>query len=184
MYRVALALVVCLSMFLLSCGGNSALDDTEAVVILTVDVQQYNPDIDICLTAGFDVPIEELDIESNPKSPSVVLNSSQDVQLTRWVVTPYRTDGGSTASPTWSYDLTVTVPAGGNASLENYRAFPAEYFDLEPLLYLKPENGGVDPETGNSNIRQSITLQLFGRTISGKAVSTEPIPIAFNFTCN
>ena len=59
----------------------------------------------------------------------------------------------------------------------------AEYFDVEPLLWLYPEYGGVDPETGRTNVRQSLTLQLFGRTISGKAVATEPIPVAFNFTC-
>ena len=75
------------------------------------------------------------------------------------------------------------VPAGSQASLSNYRVFPAEYFDIDPLIYLKPENGGFDPVTGNRNIRQSLTLQMFGRTIGGKAIATEPIPIAFNFTC-
>ena len=52
-----------------------------------------------------------------------------------------------------------------------------------PLAYLLPENGGFDPETGNSNIRQSFELQIFGETVSGKSVATVPISIAFNFYC-
>ena len=185
MNRPAVALLACLSLVVLSCGGNSTLDNTEAEVVLTVDIEEYNPDIDICLfqSLGADIPIAQMTIESRAKSPVANIGPNQDVNLTRWLVTPYRTDGGSTASPSWSYDLAVFVPAGGQADLENYRIFPAEYFDVEPLLWLTPSYGGVDPETGNTNIRQSLTLQLFGRTVSGKAVATEPIPVAFNFTC-
>ena len=49
--------------------------------------------------------------------------------------------------------------------------------------YLLPENGGFDPETGNTNIRQSLQLQIFGETISGKSVATEKVSIAYNFFC-
>lgn len=184
MNRPAVALLACLSLVVLSCGGNSTLDNTEAEVVLTVDIEEYNPDIDICLFAGFDMAISEMTIESRAKSPVANIGPNQDVNLTRWVVTPYRTDGGATASPQWTYDQAVFVPAGGNADLENYRIYPAENFGVEPLLWLYSEYGGVDPETGNTNIRQSLQLQLFGRTISGKAVATEPIPVAFNFFCN
>ncbi len=187
MNRPAVALLACLSLVVLSCGGNSTLDNTEAEVVLTVDIDEYNPDIDICLFAGLDVAISSMSIESRAKSPVANIGPNQDVNLTRWVIKPYRTDGGSTASPDWSYDMAVFVPAGGSADLENYRIFPAEYFALEPLAWLDPNNlatSGVDPETGNLNIRQSLTLQLFGRTISGKAVATEPIPVAFNFFCS
>ena len=58
-----------------------------------------------------------------------------------------------------------------------------EFLSEIPLSYLLPENGGFDPETGNTNIRESLQLQIFGRTVSGKSVATEPIPIAFNFFC-
>lgn len=184
MNRPAVALLACLSLVVLSCGGNSTLDNTEAEVVLTVDIEEYNPDIDICLFAGIDMAISDMSIESRAKSPVANIGPNQDVNLTRWVVTPYRTDGGATASPQWTYDQAVFVPAGGQADLENYRIYPAENFGVEPLLWLYSEYGGVDPETGNTNIRQSLQLQLFGRTISGKAVATEPIPVAFNFFCN
>jgi hypothetical protein len=105
------------------------------------------------------------------------------VNLRRWVIRPYRTDGGSTASPEWSYDQAVFVPAGGSADLENYRIYPLELLRQVPIAHLLPENGGFDPETGNTNIRESFELVIFGETVSGKNVSTVPVAIAFNFFC-
>jgi hypothetical protein len=173
---LALALVVW------SCGGNSTLDNSEAPVYLTVDVSNYTPDIDICLQST-DLAITSMDITSETRNPQGAASTAQDVNLKRWVITPYRTDGGSTASPEWTYDTAVYVPAGGNASLENYRVYPLELLAQVPLAYLLPENGGFDPETGNSNIRQSFELQIFGQTVSGKNVATVPVSIGFNFYC-
>jgi len=178
---VVLAAVLLLS----SCGGNSTLDDTEAAVYITVDIDEYNPDIDICsfIAFGADITIEGMDVVSNPKAPGTGLNSAQDVRILRWVITPERNDGGSTASPQAVFDQGVLVPAGGTNSLENWRVYPVEYLNEIPLAYLLPENGGVDPETGNRNIRQRLVLQLFGETISGKSVASVPVPIQYNFFC-
>ncbi len=56
-----------------------------------------------------------------------------------------------------------------------------------PLLQICfRQNGGFDPETGNTNvIRQSLELQLFGRTASGKS-SRNPrrCPLTINFFCS
>ncbi len=173
---LALALVVW------SCGGSSTLDNSEAAVFLTIDIESYNPDVDICLLPT-DVAIESMAINSEAKNAEASIGSNQDVNLQRWVVRPYRTDGGSTASPEWTYDQAVYVPAGGAAQLENYRVYPLELLSEIPLANLLPENGGFDPETGNANIRQSFELQIYGQTVSGKNVSTVPISIAFNFFC-
>jgi hypothetical protein len=184
MKRITLVgIVLALGALAGSCGGSSTLDDTEAVVVLTVEIEEYNPDFDVCLFAGFDISISEMTITSNAKDPNAALGTNQDVNLTRWVITPRRTDGGSVTSPEWSHDLTVYVPAEGEANLENYRVYPAEFLREPPLSNLLPENGGFDPETGNRNIRESLWLEIFGRTVSGKAVSTLPVPIAFNFFC-
>ena len=178
-----LGLIAIAAILAVSCGGGTDLDDNESPVVLTIEIEEYSPDIDICLQAGIDVVISQMNINSNAKDPAGVLGPNADVVLQRWVITPSRTDGGTVASPQWIYDQTVLVEAGGNASLENYRIYTSEYFDLEPLVHLLPENGGFDPETGNSNIRQSLRLQIFGETVAGKKVSTVPVPIAFNFTC-
>ena len=177
----ALPIVVLLSLLAaaLSCGGNSTLNETEAVVFLTANVTQYNPDINIGVQT--DVTIQSMTITSHPKDPNGSLTSNQDVNLERWVITPTRIDGGTTASPQWQVDQHVYVPAGGNASLNNYRVFPAEYFHELPLSNLLPENGGFDPETGQSNIRQSMRIEIFGTTVSGKSVKCGPFNVSFNF---
>ncbi len=178
-FCVVLALAVVVG----SCGGNSTLDNTEAAVFLTVEVAENVPDIDLC-AQDFDLTVGRMTIMSSAKNTEANLTSSQDVNLTRWVITPYRTDNASaTPSPEWAYDTAVYVPADGTADLENYRIYPLELMRDIPLAYLLPENGGFDPETGNTNIRQSLQLQIFGTTISGKNVATEKVSIAYNFFC-
>ena len=78
---LALALVVW------SCGGSSTLDNTEAAVFLTVDIAEYNPDIDLCLQST-DIAISSMDITSESKDPEASLGAEQDVNLTRWVIRP------------------------------------------------------------------------------------------------
>jgi len=174
------SVLVALAGMAVSCGGSSTLNDTAAVIVLSADIQEYNPEISVCLPS--EVTIETMSIQSNAKDPTASLSSNQDVVLTRWQVTPYRTDGGTEVSPSWTYDLDVYVPAGGEATLENYRVYPAEYLTLKPLSYLLPENGGFDPETGNRNIRQTLRVEIFGQTVSGRSVSVVT-NIAFNFSC-
>jgi hypothetical protein len=174
---LALALVVW------SCGGSSSLNNSQATVFLTTNVDGYTPDIDVCAQQA-DLTIESMTIASEPKDPGGTTTANQDVNLMRWVITPYRTDGGTPNSPEWTYDQAVYVPAGGTASLDNYRIYPLEDLSELPLAYLFPENGGFDPSTGNANIRQSFELTIYGETVSGKKVATIPVSIAFNFFCN
>jgi hypothetical protein len=168
-----------------SCGGNSTLDDSEAAVFLTVEIDLYNPDIDVCqyLATGQDVAIDRMNVISNPKAPGTSLGNSQDVRIVRWVITPERNDGGTTASPQAIFDQGIIVTAGGTTDLENWRVYPVEYLSEIPLAYLLPENGGVDPETAERNIRQRFVLQMFGETMSGKSVASVPQTIQFNFFC-
>ena len=168
-----------------SCGGNSTLDDTEAAVYITVEIDEYHPDIDICsyLAIGADVAIEKMTVQSHAKAPGTSLGAAQDVRMIRWVITPERNDGGTTASPQAVFDQGIIVPAGGNTDLDNWRIYPVEYLNEIPLAYLLPENGGIDPETADRNIRQRLVLQLFGETMSGKSVASVPQSIQFNFFC-
>jgi hypothetical protein len=112
-----ICILAALALLAASCGGNSTLDDTEAAVVLTVEVEAYNPEVDICGTAGVDVAIETMNVLSNPKVPGGTLGPANDVNITRWVITPARSDGGTTASPEWVIDQGVYIPAGGEANL-------------------------------------------------------------------
>ena len=58
-----LCIVLALGLVVGSCGGNSTLDNTVAPVYLTVDIEGYNPDIDICMQVA-DLSIEDMSITS------------------------------------------------------------------------------------------------------------------------
>lgn len=181
----SVGILLAAALLLGSCGGNSTLDDSEAAVYITVEIEEYNPDIDICtyIGLGSDVTIESMTVTSHAKAVGTDLGSAQDVRIVRWAITPERNDGGSTASPQAIFDQGIIVTAGGTTDLDNWRVYPVEYLSDNPLGYLLPQNGGYDPETGNSNIRQRFVLQMFGETMSGKSVASVPQTIQFNFFC-
>jgi hypothetical protein len=175
--RLALFVPVALAALIVSgCGTNDSAK-TEAEVFLQA-TQQPGP-ADVPMISGVDVTIPTLIITSKAKSPSAVLSPQDDVVLNQWVVTCTRTDGGTVASPSWQNFETVYVPANGTANLQNYRIFPAEYFLQEPLVQLLPGNAGLDKETGKANIRQRLHVEIFGKTVAGKAIS-----VAFDVNLN
>jgi len=184
MYRLlTICVLVAGLIFSAGCSGGSALDNTGAAVFLTMEIEAYNPEVNVCAAAG-DLFIETINIESKPKNPDAILTANQDVRITDWEVTARRTDGGTVTSPDWYNAVSVFVPGGGSATLENYRIYPEEYLDDPPFNYLFPENGGLDPETGAASVRQALRLVISGRVVSGKAISTEPVEAGFRFYCN
>ncbi|MCU0292818.1 MAG: hypothetical protein MUF10_12650 [Thermoanaerobaculaceae bacterium] len=162
------------------CSGSNHSADTDAPVYLTVDITKGVADAPVNL--GADVIIPSMSIKSFPKAPGANLSSQDDVVLDQWVVTFRRTDGGTATSPAWNNTYNVYVPNGGTATLENYRIMPVEYLSQPPLNQLFPENGGFDRETGKDNIRQELTISLYGKTIGGRKVSlTFPVTIRFYY---
>lgn len=155
--------------FLGGCAAGNHSADEEAPVILTVDIRQGAPDVDISLRQ--DVVIPTMEIKSQPKAPGTNLGPQDDVILSEWVIVPERTDGGTIASPSWRNFRQVSVPAGGTANLIDFRIFPAEYFDQQPLVQLYPQNGGFDRETGKRNIRQRLKVTIYGKTVAGRRVT-------------
>jgi hypothetical protein len=173
----------------LSCAGGGIVEDSEANVYLVVTSYDYgdNPITGISnyyvpVCSGVDVFIEEIVIESRSRNPGRTADNGDDVLLTRWEVTPYRLDGG-TPSPVWVRDFEIHVPALGQASLESHNFYPAEYYLEPPLVYLYPENGGYDPETGETVIRQSLKIEFFGKTTNGRNVSVSTVR-EFVFACS
>jgi len=184
MYRLLTICVLTVGLaFAAGCSGGSALDNDSAAVFLTVDIEEYTPYINVCAIAG-DLTIAKMTIQSNPKEPGLALSPNQDVSLRDWEITARRTDGGTVTSPDWYNSISVYVPAGGTTNLENYPIYPEEYLDDPPFNYLFPENGGIDPETGHSFVREALYLVIHGRVVSGKAISTKGVEAGFRFQCN
>jgi hypothetical protein len=167
--------ILALGALIVGCSGGNHSADTEAPVILSVDITGGPADLNI--SCDPDLTISSMSIKSQAKAPNATLSTQDDVKLTEWVVTPVRTDGGTVASPQWRNYYNVYIPAGGSATLSNYRIYPAEYYRQPPLNQLLPENAGFDKETGSRNIREKLHIEIFGKTVGGAAVS-----VAFDVT--
>jgi hypothetical protein len=184
-----LCALLILAVLQLSCAGSGLVEDSEANVYLVFTEYDYGSNavtgasnyyVSVC--AGVDVYLERLVIESRARNPEMTITSIDDVLLTRWEVTPMRLDGG-TPSPVWVRDFEIHIPALGETELGNHDVYPAENFLEPPLIDLFPENGGYDPHTGDTVIRQSLKIELFGKTAGGNRVSVSTIK-DFAFACS
>lgn len=124
-------------------------------------------------------------LTSKLKNPAASGSSTfLDTQLETYAIVWTRIDGGKTASKTEAFGGNGIVPAGGNTTLTNYPFMSASALQQPPLSYLFPYNGGVDPETGRTEIRQTGTVTFYGHTMSGQPVSSVPAVFSMTFYYN
>lgn len=107
------------------------------------------------------------------KNPSATSLQFLDVQIDKYIVVWSRLDGGTKASPTQDFGGNVIVPPNGSATLTNYPYMSADSLIRPPLDQLFPFNGGVDKETGRSEIRQAGRVTWYGHTLSGQSVTSD-----------
>ena len=118
---------------------------------------------------------------------SVVLNTAQgtsslmDVLISVYEVTFTRADTGTRTPPAFVYSRAGTVPVGGTLTLTNFPIMTVEQMRSAPLSDLLFENGGVDQETGSSVIKINATFTVFGKTLAGDEVASEPRTETFEF---
>ena len=107
------------------------------------------------------------------KNSSLTSLQFLDTQIDQYTVVWSRLDGGTKVSPTQTFGGNVVVPPNGNASLSNYPYMSADSLIRPPLDQLFPFNGGIDKETGRSEIRQAGRVTWYGHTLSGQAVVSD-----------
>jgi len=179
-HRLAIfALIGLGALALAGCYDGNSTADTVAPVMITTDLT-LAPTFSV-MSGGADVTVPTLTFTSRAKSPSATLSQQDDVTLTEWVTTCTRADGGTVASPEWRKYRTVYVASGGTASLVDTSIFPSEYFQKMPLAQLLLGGTGFDQETGQTNIRQRLHVEVFGKTVAGRDVSTS-FDVTINFT--
>jgi len=145
---------------------------------LPVNLVLYNPDINL---AGRQHLHLRTDLGFVGASG---MYRDEDVVFDQLIATPERADGGSTASPQSRVDISgldLLVPATETIVVDDFPVYFLSDLSQPPLSWLRPENGGVDLETGNDFIRQSMWIEFEGTTSSGRPVRSEPLRVHFNF---
>ncbi len=128
---------------------------------------------------GLPLQFQTVTLTSKLKIPDTTNPTAYlDTQVDTYAVVWTRIDGGKTASQTQTFAPGVIVPAGGTATLQNYVFMTPAALQQPPLSYLFPYNGGIDPETGTTEIRQTGTVTFYGHTMSGQTVTS--VPAAFD----
>jgi len=155
-----------LALFLLpSCSTNTQGDDPSPVY-LTVDFTLLPPNKSV--SSGTPLQIQTVTLKNVMKNPAATASSFLDVRIDDYVVVWKRVDGGTKAPATEVFPGNVLVPVGGTSTLSNYIFMSASTLLLAPLDQLLPFNGGIDRETGRSEIRCGGTVTFRGHTLSGQ----------------
>ncbi len=149
------------------CSSNTQGDDASPV-FLTVSYDELPAawNVNSGLMLQFDSTELVSVLKSTPSGPTPFL----DTRLEDYVVDWQRIDGGTKSPASETFGGNILIPAGGTSSLSNYPYMSASALIRPPLDQLFPFNGGIDRETGRSEIRCRATVTYRGRTLSGQPV--------------
>lgn len=108
-----------------------------------------------------------------------------DVRLRSYRVTYRRTDGGTQVPASFVRSISGIVPAGGTPqSLNDFLIIQNSALNQAPFAALLPQNGGRDPETGESVVKMNAFVEIFGETLGGDDVrATVTLPLWFCVGC-
>jgi hypothetical protein len=149
------------------CSSNSQGDDASPV-FLSVSFKLLPESWGV--GSGAPLQIDTVELRSVLKNPGAGSSSFLDTRLDDYLVEWKRLDGGTKVPDPETFGGNVLIPAGGTSTLTNYEFMSRSALLRAPLDQLLPFNGGLDRETGRSEIRCQATVTFRGRTLSGQPV--------------
>lgn len=179
-------------------SGRSRLIVTALLALLLIscsDASTRTAPVELVATTDQDVLIIDM---LNPPSTAlgtITLRAVQkrsvsddrflDVRLVSYRVSYRRTDGGTLVPTTFVRTISGILPVGGAAqTLNDFVIFNIDALNQAPFAALLPQNGGRDPETGQSTIKMDVIVEIFGETLAGDNVyDSVRIPIWFCVGC-
>jgi hypothetical protein len=170
MKRLWIPLLTAAALALPACTNKQG--ETEAPVFITVDITLQPGFVDVGSPAP--VQIQTMTLTSHFKSD--VATDPQgfaNFRCESYSVHFHRTDGGTIVPPDQTFGCGVIVPSGGTSTLSNFPILPVSAIQGSPFDQLLPFNGGVDRETGKTEIQMAFDLTFFGHTVAGQRVQSE-----------
>jgi hypothetical protein len=156
--------------------------ESEAPVFITVSLDLQPGFVDIGSPAAVQIPT--IILESHLKNPTQTdPQGFADTQIQSYTVRFRRTDGGTRVPISKTYGAGVVVPSDGQATLSNFPILDANDLQFSPFDQLLPFNGGVDRETGRTQISMTFDITFFGQTVSGHRVQSQTASGILVFSC-
>lgn len=162
-----LALATTFAALLPGCSTNTQ-GDSASPVFLTCNFTLLP--LETTLVVNAPVTFKTVTLKSVLKTPGITSLTFLDTQLDSYVVRWSRIDGGTVGSASQTFGGNLIVPAGGTSTLTDYPFMSADALLRPPLDQLYPFNGGIDRETGKTEIRQAGHVTFYGHTLSGQPV--------------
>lgn len=168
----ALAAVALLAVLSAGAGCTNKQGSTEAPVFLTVDLTDQAGLTNINPARTLTIPT--MTVHSALKNGSASdPQGFATVQLSQYTVAYRRADGGTIVPPIQTFAAGLLVTSGGSATLTAFPILGQTAIQGSPFAQLLPFNGGVDRETGSTEIRMFYDVTFFGNTVSGQRVQSE-----------
>jgi hypothetical protein len=146
--------------------------ETEADVFITVDIVLQPGFIDVSVVAPIQIPT--MTLTSHLKNPAQSdPQGFADTLCESYSVHYHRTDGGTRVPGDKTFGCGVRIPSAGASTLNNFPILAASDIQAAPFDQLLAFNGGVDRETGKSEIQMAFDITFFGHTVSGQRVQSE-----------
>jgi len=172
---LSLAAAAALAAFLPGCSTNTQGEDAAPVFLTgSFDVLPAAKSV----SSGSALAFNTTTLRNRLKTTGVSSLTFLDVQCEIYLVSWTRLNGGTVASPSEQFGCPIIVPANGASTLTNYEYMTASNLIKPPLDQLFPFNGGIDHETGKSEIDQMGHVKWYGHTLSGQPV--ESVEATFN----
>ncbi len=164
-------LLLVLPLLVLGCDERTEETDSGGVLL---EVEFTSTVSQVGVEENEEVAIPTITVNSVVADPTGGTSSLMDVQLRSLETTFIRADTGTRVPPPYFFNIISTVPVGGTLTMTNFPIMGVEQMRSPPLTDLLLANGGFDRETGNTFIRLNVTFRVFGTTLTGTSVASQP----------
>jgi hypothetical protein len=145
--------------------------ETEQPVTITVDLTQQAGLTNINPPQTIVIPTMTLHSQlKNPTAGNPL--GMADVQLSYYVVHYHRNDGGTRLPPDQIFAVGEHLPTPGTVTLSTFPVLTQSAVQGSPFSQFVA-NGGIDPETGKTEIDLFYDVTFFGQTVAGQRVQSE-----------
>jgi hypothetical protein len=178
-HRAVLLLLIAVALVASSC--RSRTDRSEGTVLLSVSHFDGLPvGVSLSSTEPGSLQIGTITLRNFPKDPTGTTSDLQSVELRSYQITYRRRDTGTRVPPPTVQGIFGLVPVNGSLDLFNLPFLTSDQVLNPPLRDLLAT--GRDSETGTAVIVLDVTLQFFGRTLSGDEIASEPATFTIEVT--
>jgi hypothetical protein len=116
--------------------------------------------------------IESIVVENIAKNPDLPTSALMNVEIHSYEVRYRREDSGTRTLPVLVESVFGVAPVNGTYTLNGGLFMRPSQFDHQPLKDLR--EFGRDLETNSRVVRIQVSIQFFGKTLSGDEVASAP----------